>query len=173
MRLKIVLATLMPFFMVNAFAQGPRTLCEQVFTNDSLSVIKVGEEMMVEHFISGWTNRVSYSVSNEGKISWIAYYNDDEVVSYSYFDKGVLKCTYNSFKSIEPVTSQIAKRQGYVKVIFSRCCQYTSYFPNGRLKERGHLVFDNCEIPEVNSFEYGAWFYYDEDGNLVETKFFD
>lgn len=42
------------------------------------------------------------------------------------------------------------------------------YYPSGNKKSEGLLLFD--EDPEFESFKYGIWSYYDEDGTMVEKR---
>ena len=44
------------------------------------------------------------------------------------------------------------------------------YYPNGNIKEEGTVLW--TEDPNMDdSVEYGEWKYYDENGNLIKTKF--
>jgi len=49
-------------------------------------------------------------------------------------------------------------------------CYCINYYPNGNKKSEGTLLFD--DTPVMDSFEYGEWKYYDENGNLTKTKVF-
>ena len=51
-------------------------------------------------------------------------------------------------------------------------CHYRSYYPNGNIEKEGMLLC--TEGPWMDdSVEYGEWKYYDENGNLIKTKFID
>jgi len=49
-------------------------------------------------------------------------------------------------------------------------CYCINYYPNGYVESEGILLFSDS--PVVDSFEYGEWKYYDENGNFKETKVF-
>jgi len=51
-------------------------------------------------------------------------------------------------------------------------CYYTSFHPNGLVKEEGIFLFGAKNNPWDDSVEYGEWKYYDETGKLTETKTF-
>jgi antitoxin component YwqK of YwqJK toxin-antitoxin module len=45
------------------------------------------------------------------------------------------------------------------------------YYPNGMKQSEGFLLWDNSPLSDFTC-EYGEWKYYDENGNLTETKYF-
>ena len=52
------------------------------------------------------------------------------------------------------------------------CIRDRSYYPNGNIEKEGMLLC--TEGPWMDdSVEYGEWKYYDENGNLIKTKFVD
>ena len=58
-----------------------------------------------------------------------------------------------------------------VKFVYPNKCYTYSFYPNGQIKSEGVLLFD--ESPDLDDTrEYGEWKYYDEEGNLIETKNF-
>lgn len=52
-------------------------------------------------------------------------------------------------------------------------CYFIGYYPNGNIENEGELLWYAEDVPESDtSVEYGKWKYYDENGNLIETKVF-
>ena len=45
-----------------------------------------------------------------------------------------------------------------------------NYYPSGCRKSEGLILFD--EDPQLESYKYGIWFYYNEDGTIKEKRMF-
>lgn len=45
---------------------------------------------------------------------------------------------------------------------------FVYYYPSVNKKSKGLLLFD--KNPEFESFKYGIWTYYDEDGTIKEKR---
>ena len=48
---------------------------------------------------------------------------------------------------------------------------YKFFAPDGALESEGMLLWGAS--PQADGQEYGEWKYYDKNGNLTETKYFD
>ena len=85
---------------------------------------------------------------------------------YHFGDKGHLILIQDDFTLNDfPITIE-----GKKQIPPNRC--YTiNFHPNGRAKSEGILLYYEDSMLD-NTFEYGEWKYYDESGNLIETKNF-
>ena len=99
-------------------------------------------------------------------------YRNDTITGtwYHFGDYGHLMMTFSEFtKNIHSIIT--GNNKGKYTPDYK--CYMTSYYPNGRKKEEGLLLWNEGESPESDfSVEYGEWKYYDENGNLIEVKVF-
>lgn len=112
------------------------------------------------------------SVRGEMNSSCLANTGNDTITGtwYHFGDYGHLMMTFSEFtKNIHSIIT--GNNKGKYTPDYK--CYMTSYYPNGRKKEEGLLLWNEGESPESDfSVEYGEWKYYDENGNLIEVKVF-
>jgi hypothetical protein len=102
------------------------------------------------------------------KLSCIGVYQDDiECEKWYYFgDYGQLLCMETDFQEN---TDSIKLDDGKVYTPDSRCYRI-QYYDNGHKKREGNVYYFTKGDREIEWIEYGEWKYYNEEGNLIETK---
>lgn len=102
-------------------------------------------------------NLTFFSVFEEGKLVG---------PHYSFGDKGHLISIQKNF-----VLNTYSVTVGEQKQVPPNRCHTTFFHPNGRIASEGIMLFDGDPMGDF-TFEYGEWKYYDDSGNLTETKNF-
>lgn len=116
---------------------------------------------------------VRHEYSKDGELSSITMVEDNEVVYYVYIDRGHVVMSFYDFHSIPQRKSFTARNQGYIDCMFNKSCSYISYYDSGIVKSKGTLIYMEGSQPEVDSIEYGDWYYYDENGLLLKSCYYD
>ena len=111
----------------------------------------------------------SYTKKEPSTLRYFGEYLDDKEVGtwYRFGDNGTLNIQQSEFAiNTDPVI--LYDDHPY---IYPNKCYTIIYYPNGIIKCEGILLWDeDTELDDVK--EFGEWKYYDETGNLIETKFF-
>lgn len=121
------------------------------------------------YFVSGKPNGIFYRIKKStNSLVWFGeLINGDYSGTYYMFsDYGHLEIEMNNFQT----NTNEVPLEHHVQGIFPNCCYCVNYYPNGNKKSEGVLLFDDS--PVINSFEYGEWKYYDENGKLQKNKTF-
>lgn len=88
---------------------------------------------------------------------------------YSFGDYGHLVSCESDFSINE---TRISYNEGQTWHLHTYKCHYKSFYPNGSVEKEGTLLWTEDPLMD-DSVEYGEWKYYDENGELTVTKFFD
>lgn len=93
---------------------------------------------------------------------------NDQLVGtwYTFGDKGHILQIDTDFGEL----SDTIRLKGNIVYYSPNTCHTQFFAPNGWLKSEGMLLWGDS--PEADGQEYGEWKYYDEGGNLIETKIF-
>lgn len=97
---------------------------------------------------------------NNGEMSgtWL-WFDDNNRLLWKFFD-------FKDTTTLIPIVHKFAVKYA------PHNCYCIDYHSNGRIKSEGRWFFFTS--PEMDDTgEYGMWQYYNEDGCLVETKFFE
>jgi antitoxin component YwqK of YwqJK toxin-antitoxin module len=122
------------------------------------------------YYHNGKKNGIYKVYSHTGSLRYFGEYKDDMKIGIWYYfeNDGRLMMILTNFEEGQfdiPKTSVLLgdylPHKGYC----------VDYYPNGMKQDEGILLWDNS--PESDfACEYGEWKYYDENGNLTETKYF-
>lgn len=113
----------------------------------------------------------SYTKDNIPTLKFFgAYHNDKVTGKWYYFDEwGRLLFTESNITPNRDTVTLYGER----KYVYRNKSYTTDYYPSGQIKREGIVLWDDeGDIESGNFHEYGEWKYYDEDGNLIETKIF-
>ncbi|KAA3716481.1 hypothetical protein F3G06_00155 [Bacteroides salyersiae] len=107
----------------------------------------------------------------KGKLQYMGYYKKGEMsdIWYDFGDYGHLLSICKDFADN---TIRISYNGGQTWWLHKYKCYYRSYYPNGNIEKEGMLLWTESPLMD-DSVEYGEWKYYDENGNLIKTKFVD
>jgi len=105
---------------------------------------------------------------NQNKICTIGEYANGEPVGtwYYFTDDGTPSYKVYDFMKNDTIIIGDNKNLMEYKPFYKAWNVY--YYPSGNKKSEGLLLFS--EDPELESFKYGIWSYYDEDGTMVEKR---
>ena len=111
----------------------------------------------------------SYSKSTPSTLRYFGEFADDKMVGlwYSFADKGHLFQIDSDFGEIRDTI----RLKGNVTYYAPFTCHTKFFYPNGKIRSEGTLLYG--DDPQLDGQEYGEWKYYDKNGNLTETKYFD
>lgn len=111
----------------------------------------------------------SYSKSTPSTLRYFGEFADDKMVGlwYSFADKGHLFQIDSDFGEIRDTI----RLKGNVTYYAPFKCHTKFFYPNGKIRSEGTLLYG--DDPQLDGQEYGEWKYYDKNGNLTETKYFD
>ena len=107
----------------------------------------------------------------KGKLQYMGYYKKGEMsdIWYDFGDYGHLLSICKDFADN---AIRISYNGGQTWWLHKYKCYYRSYYPNGNIEKEGMLLWTESPLMD-DSVEYGEWKYYDENGNLIKTKFID
>ena len=94
---------------------------------------------------------------SEGELDTLWIYDKTGVIEMTNFEEGVFEVPHVHHWEIKSLNNR---------------CYVRSFLPNGSVEFEGVLLFE--DDPESDTTcESGEWKYYNEDGSLKETKFFE
>lgn len=98
------------------------------------------------------------------------YHNDNKTGIWYYFDEqGHLLFTENSIDTNTDTVNLYDK----ITYVYQKRSFTKDFYPNGKIRSEGIVLWDADDDIELGDFkEFGKWKYYDEAGNLIETKVF-
>lgn len=111
----------------------------------------------------------SFNIS-KGELDCFGEYENDTMMGTWYYfgDLGHLIMVLKDF-AINTIS--INNEENNRKYIPHYKCYSISYYPNGNIKDKGLLLWNEGEDPESDlSVEYGEWKYYDESGKLIKKE---
>jgi len=118
------------------------------------------------YFHNGEANGMFYRIKKcNNSLTWFGELSNGEYVGtyYIFSDYGHLIFACNNFtKNTDSISLS--------NIVPESKCYCINYYPNGFVESEGFLLFSDS--PSFDSFEYGEWKYYDENGKLTETKVF-
>ena len=100
-------------------------------------------------------------VYDYGNLSYVGEYDDDKLVSFSFFYRGVLMYDFYDF---EYGNMQIGQLH------FIGRCKSRSYHPNGVIAKQ-IIIYFHEEGPEMDTAYYPETRYYDENGYLYKVEY--
>jgi len=118
------------------------------------------------NFRNGKSNGVFYSINkSNNSLSQFGELTNGEYSGTFYM--------FSDYGQVEYICKNFAPNKDSISlstIIPDTKCYCINYYPNGSIESEGTLLFSDS--PVVDSFEYGEWKYYNEDGTLKETKVF-
>jgi antitoxin component YwqK of YwqJK toxin-antitoxin module len=126
-------------------------------------------ELFELYYKNGIKSGVFKRYSKKGELNTFGEYKNDKMSGTWYYfgDKGHLIMIQKDF-SINTDTVILDTGKEFV---YKHKCYTISFYPNGIKKSEGILLWeDSPEMDDV--YEYGEWNYYNEYGELINTKLF-
>lgn len=111
----------------------------------------------------------SYTKSQPSTLRYFGEFDDDKCTGkwYRFDEDGRLSIIQYDF---DVNTIPVILYDNY-EYTYPNKCYSVSYYPSGLKRCEGILFWDESSDSD-DTKEYGEWKYYDEDGNLTETKIF-
>ena len=173
--LKIVFSFLLLIFSLSAYSQkecaGQINLYNDKGEKNGFWREQVGGWIYEEYYKNGVKDGVYRMYNSKKELSFFGSYENGNMsgIWYYFGNYGHLEADAKDF-AIN--TIRISYNSGQTWWLHKYKCHYRSYYPNGNIEKEGMLLC--TEGPWMDdSVEYGEWKYYDENGNLIKTKFID
>lgn len=175
--MKIKLIFIVFTFLIPAFLSAQKNPKDQINQYNSNGekegywVEDRGFDIIETYYRNGRMSGVfkSYTTTEPKTLRYFGEFEDGEVVGkwYHFDSNGQIWIQQMDFG----VNTDTVILYDNVKFVYPHKCRTKIYYPNGLIKSEGILLWD--EDPELDDVrEYGEWKYYDEEGNLIETKNF-
>ena len=121
---------------------------------------------IILNYNHGDLHGVGYQLNGKGNIVSVSEYNYGEVIRITLInDNGQLLGCLTDFVNVDTI---VVGRD--LTHHFKKRFKLISYHPNGVIKSIKTEYLLEGDDPEIDSFEIGKAYYYDEKGNLIETK---
>ena len=123
---------------------------------------KAGSFVFSTNYKKGKKDGIGYQLNCNGIISAIYEYDNGCIVRMIYFDdQQRLSFMMTDFVDVDTIVHGKELTHRFKTII---------YHPNGVIKSITNDYLIEGDSPETDSFEIGKAYYYDDKGNLIETK---
>lgn len=124
------------------------------------------EGRFVTNYKNGKKDGIGYQLKRNGAITAIYEYDNGSIVRIIYFDDlQRLSFIMTDFVDVDTIVHGKELSHHFAKRFKTIC-----YHPNGVIKSITNDYLKDGGSPEIDSFEIGKAYYYDDKGNLIETK---
>jgi hypothetical protein len=122
--------------------------------------------IFVTNYKHGKEDGICYQLKHNGVVSSIYEFNNGNILKMIYFnDQGRLSFMLTDFIDIDTIVHGKELTHRFKKRFKSIC-----YHPNGVIESITNDYLKEGGSPEMDSFEIGKAYYYDDKGNLIKTE---
>ena len=127
---------------------------------------KAGSSVFSTNYKKGKEDGIGYQLNCNGIISSIYEYDNGNILKIIEFDdQQRLAFMMTDFVDVDTIVHGKELTHRFKKRFKSIC-----YHPNGVIKSITNNYLKEGGSPEMDSFEFGKAYYYDDKGNLIKTE---